>query len=107
MQQWQRVCFSKPRTFVYILAASMLVELESRWTVAAEASDEISTDMPYRYRVIRGNCRENHTCKDIQFVHIPTGHKLASFSFELVHSSISTHWPSIVLRVKPDGHDLT
>ena len=107
MQQWQRVCFSKPRTFVYILAASMLVELESRRTVAAEASDEISTDMPYRYRVIRGNCRENHTCKDIQFVHIPTGHKLASFSFELVHSSISTHWPSIVLRVKPDGHDLT
>ena len=49
MQQWQRVYFSKPRTFVYILAASMLVELESRRTVAAEASDEISTDMPYRY----------------------------------------------------------
>ena len=59
MQQWQRVYFSKPRTFVYILAASMLVELESRRTVAAKASNEISTNMPYRYRVIRGNCRVN------------------------------------------------
>ena len=37
----------------------------------------------------------------------PNGHRLASFPILLVHSSISTHWPSIALRAKPDGHDLT